>query len=37
MAEQIVTEVISLPVHPGLTVEDVDRIISAIQKWSAES
>jgi dTDP-4-amino-4,6-dideoxygalactose transaminase len=36
VAEQIVTEVISLPVHPGLSVQDVDRIIAAIKKWSPE-
>ena len=37
IAEQIVTEVISLPVHPGLSVEDVHRIIAAIKKWSPEA
>jgi dTDP-4-amino-4,6-dideoxygalactose transaminase len=36
VAEQIVTEVISLPVHPGLTVQDVDRVITAINKWLPE-
>ena len=34
VAEQIVTEVISLPVHPGLTVQDVNRVITAINKWA---
>ena len=34
VAEQIVTEVISLPVHPGLTVQDVNRVITAIKKWA---
>lgn len=34
VAEQIVTEVISLPVHPGLTVQDVNRVITEIKKWA---
>lgn len=34
VAEKVVSEVISLPVHPGLSQEDVSHIISSVKKWS---
>lgn len=33
VAEKVVDEVISLPVHPGLSPDDVDRIVEAVQTW----
>ncbi len=35
IAEKVVSEVISLPVHPGLSIEDVEKIIGAVKKWAA--
>jgi dTDP-4-amino-4,6-dideoxygalactose transaminase len=32
VAERIVQEVLSLPVHPGLTEADVDTIVDAVRK-----
>jgi len=37
VAEQIVSEVISLPVHPGLSIEDIEKIILSIKKWAMNS
>ena len=33
VAERVVDEVISLPVHPGLTADDVARIVAGVQAW----
>ena len=35
--EQIVSEVISLPVHPGLSIEDIEKIILSIKKRAINS
>ena len=34
VAEKVVSEVISLPVHPGLSSEDVAHIIASVKQWS---
>ena len=31
MAERVASEVLSLPVHPGLTDEDVDAVVAAVR------
>ena len=36
VAERVVYEVISLPVHPGLSVQDVEQIIESIRAWSLQ-
>ena len=33
-AEEVVTEVISLPVHPGLSTEDVEEVAETVNQWS---
>ena len=34
VARQLTQEVLSLPVHPALTAEDVQQIIAAVRAWS---
>ena len=36
IAEKVVSEVISLPVHPGLSLKDIEHIISSVKGWSKE-
>lgn len=36
VAEEVVSEVISLPVHPGLSVQDVQKIISSVKDWASK-
>jgi perosamine synthetase len=36
VAERAATEVLSLPVHPGLDDEDVDRIVTAVREVTAD-
>jgi len=36
VAEKVVSEVISLPVHPGLSLKDVEHIISSVKEWSGK-
>ena len=36
VAEEVVSEVISLPVHPGLSVHDVEKIISSVKDWASK-
>ena len=34
VAEKVVSEVISLPVHPGLSTKEVEHIINSVTQWS---
>ncbi len=34
IAEQLANEVVSLPVHPSLTADDIDKIVSTVRKIS---
>ena len=34
VAEQVVSEVLSLPIHPGLSDADIEHVINCIQEWS---
>ena len=34
VAEEVVTEVISLPVHPGLSLDDVKEVAETVNRWS---
>ncbi|HXH21368.1 MAG TPA: DegT/DnrJ/EryC1/StrS family aminotransferase [Dehalococcoidia bacterium] len=35
-ARRLAAEVLSLPVHPGLSREDLDAIVAAVNEWTAE-
>jgi dTDP-4-amino-4,6-dideoxygalactose transaminase len=35
MARRLAEEVLSLPVHPGLSVQDLETIVGAVNEWTA--
>jgi dTDP-4-amino-4,6-dideoxygalactose transaminase len=36
VAQQLAREVVSLPVHPGLSDADLDQIVAAVNEWTAK-
>ena len=37
VAEKVVSEVISLPIHPGVEQHHIDRIVTAVKAWEQQS